>query len=83
MNRLSNLQLLEGSRNTSKGARLPAEWLREWYSEEQRLQHCHLHDLGDVPTEIKGFLDFYEMRRSHILEKLRYTLASDSADNLD
>ena len=83
VNRLANLQLLEGSKNTSKGAKPPAEWLRKQYSEKERLQHCHLHDLGDVPTEIKDFLEFYEKRRSRILEKLRHTLASDSTKNPD
>lgn len=83
MNRLANLQLLEGIANISKGAKLPSEWLREEYSEEDRLRHCRLHDLGDVPTEIKGFLDFYEMRRNRILDELRHTLASDSTENPD
>ena len=78
VNRLANLQLLEGSTNSSKGAKLPAEWLRARYSEEERRNHCHLHDLGDVPTEIKNFLDFYEMRRARILAKLRRLLVSDS-----
>ena len=75
VNRLANLQLLEGSTNTSKGAMLPVDWLSAQYSEEERRNHCHLHDLGDVPTEIEGFLDFYETRRSRILEKLRHLLA--------
>ena len=83
VNRLANLQLLEGSTNTSKGAKPPADWLRAQYSEEERRHHCHLHDLGDVPTEIEGFPDFYETRRSRILEKLRHLLASDSTKNLD
>ena len=78
MNLLANLQLLEGSANTSKSAKLPADWLRTHYSEEERQQHCHLHDLGDVPTEITGFPDFYEVRRACILEKLRRLLVSDS-----
>ena len=77
-NRLANLQLLEGSANTSKGAKLPADWLRAQYSEEERRHHCQLHDLGDVPTEVKSFLDFYETRRTRILEKLRRLLVSDS-----
>lgn len=83
VNRLANLQLLEGSRNTSKGSNPPAKWLRKQYSESERLQHCHLHDLGDVPNEIKGFMDFYEKRRNRILEKLRHTLASDNTENPD
>ena len=83
VNRLANLQLLEGSTNTSKGAKPPADWLRAQYSEEERRHHCHLHDLGDVPTEIEEFPDFYETRRSRILEKLRHLLASDSTKNPD
>ena len=78
VNRLANLQLLEGSTNTTKGAKLPADWLRAQYSEEEGRHHCHLHDLGEVPTEVKDFLDFYEMRRNRILEKLRRLLVSDS-----
>ena len=83
VNRLANLQLLEGSTNTSKGAKPPADWLRAQYSEEERRHHCHLHDLGDVPTDIEGFLDFYETRRKRILEKLRHLLASNSTNSSD
>ena len=83
VNRLANLQLLEGSTNTSKGAKLPADWLRAQYSEEESRHHCRLHDLGEVPTEIEGFLDFYETRRSRILKKLSHLLASDSTENPD
>ncbi len=78
VNRLANLQLLEGSANTTKGAKLPAEWLRAQYSEEERRNHRHLHDLDDVPTDVKCFVDFYETRRTRILKKLRRLLVSDS-----
>ena len=81
VNRLGNLQLLEGSTNTSKGAKLPADWLHAQYSEDERRHHCHLHDLGDVPIDIVGFLDFYETRRTRIVGKLRHLLASDATDN--
>ncbi|MDE0230813.1 MAG: DUF262 domain-containing protein [bacterium] len=81
VNRLANLQLLEGSTNSAKGAKLPSDWLRAQYSKEERLHHCHLHDLGDVPTAMKGFLGFYEGRRHRILEKLRHKLASDGTEN--
>ena len=83
MNRLANLQLLEGAANSSKGAKLPSEWLTAEYSNDERLNHCHLHDLGDVPTDIKGFLSFYDTRRHHILEKLHHKLASNSTENPD
>ena len=82
-NRLANLQLLEGSTNTSKGAKPPADWLRANYPEDERRHYCHLHDLGEVPTNIEGFLDFYETRRRRILERLRHLLAFDSTDSPD
>ncbi len=78
VNRVGNLQILEGSTNTSKGAKLPSDWLTEQYSEEQRLNLCRLHDLGDIPTELESFLHFYETRRGRILDKLRRRLTSDS-----
>ena len=84
INRLANLQLLEGSTNTSKGAKPPADWLLAQYSEEERRRnHCDLHDLGDVPTELTGFLDFYETRRTRILKKLRHRLVSASTEKPD
>ena len=78
LNRLANLQLLEVSEHAPKGAKLPAEWLSVEYSLEERRHHCDLHDLGDVPSDITGFLDFYEARRARILEKLRAKLVSAS-----
>ena len=78
LNRLSNLQLLEVSTHAPKGTKLPADWLRAQYSEEGMRHHCQLHDLGDVPPDITGFLDFYAARRARILEKLRHLLVSDS-----
>ena len=80
VNRLANLQLLEGSTNTSKSAKLPADWLREHYSEDKRLRHCDMHDLGDVPNDIVGFLEFYEARRIRIVGKLHRLLASDATE---
>jgi len=81
VNRLANLQLLEGSTNTSKGAQLPADWLSTRYSESEARQHRQLHDLGCVPNDIVGFLDFYEARRTRIVERLRDLLASDATGN--
>lgn len=74
VNRVANLQLLEGSTNNSKKAKLPAEWLRDRYTAAERDNLCRLHDLGDVPDRITDFLDFYEVRRDRILEKLRRRL---------
>ncbi len=84
VNRLANLQLLEGSTNTSKGAKPPADWLRAKFpSDSERRNYCQLHDLGEVPADIEGFLDFYETRRQRILERLRHLLASNHMDSPD
>ena len=74
--RVANLQILEGSTNTSKGAKLPADWLIEQYSEDERRNLCRLHDLGDIPTELKSFWHFYETRRGRIMNKLRRRLTA-------
>ena len=68
---------LAASKHAPKGTKLPADWLRR-LSVEERRNHCHLPDLGDVPTEITGFLASYETRRSRILGKLCRLLVSDS-----
>ena len=77
-NRLANLQLLEGSVNIAKRDKLPADWLHTQYSDDERQNHCSLHDLGDVPPQVTSFLNFYETRRARILEKLHKQLKSDS-----
>lgn len=78
VNRLANLQLLEGKRNMEKGGMAPADWLGKM-EEKKRRQHCLLHDLGDVPADVRSFADFYQARRTRILEKLRGLLGRDSA----
>ena len=74
-NRLPNLQLLEGSENSAKGATMPLDWLRGSRTPEQVQNHCERHDLGRVPDRIDGFLQFYEERRARIIAKLRTRLA--------
>ena len=77
VNRLANLQLLTDSKNRSKGDKLPADWLHSQFSEEERRVHCNLHDLGVVPEKVTDFVDFYERRRTRILEKLHGRLVED------
>ena len=77
VNRVANLQILEGSANSVKGAKLPADWLIEQYPDEDKRRNlCRLHDLGDIPTELKSFSRFYETRRGRILDKLRRRLTA-------
>jgi hypothetical protein len=81
VNRLPNLQLLEGPINTSKSAKPPMSWLREYLSDESaRDSYRARHDLGDVPEALVGFEDFYEARKERIVGRLRQMLGVSSID---
>ena len=70
--RLANLQLLDRAVNNEKRATLPADWLDAHCPDGQsRENYCDRHLLGDVPTEIKNFADYYDTRR----QKLRNRIA--------
>lgn len=75
MNSLPNLQLLEGPVNTQKADRLPAEWARLQYPDEQaRNMYLSSHDMHDLPGDMTGFLSFYEARRDRMAARLRELL---------
>lgn len=79
-NLLPNLQLLEGSANTAKQDKLPADWLEQKFaSVPARANYCELHDLGDVPEEMAEFPKFFDARRERMAGRLRGVLAVDSA----
>lgn len=74
-NRIGNLQLLEGSANVSKQDQAPAEWLSATRPDEaRRTEYRRLHDLPEVPDSLSGFDQFYEARRTLILQRLRALL---------
>ena len=73
--RLANLQLLEGPKNTEKSAKLPAEWLSEGFLDtSSRLNYKNLHLLGDVPESITQFGVFYKARREGLRGRIRELL---------
>ena len=68
---LANLQLLPGSENIGKSDRLPLAWAREKYPDAQALQgYLDQNDMGDLPEDLSGFLDFYESRRERLRARL-------------
>ncbi len=70
-NRVGNLQLLDGAVNLEKQARLPAEWIETHYSDEEKRRHYRdLYLLGDIPTDLMGFLKFYEARRERLQDRV-------------
>jgi hypothetical protein len=68
---LANLQLLPGGENIGKSERLPLEWVREKYADPQALRgYLEQNDMVDLPEDLSGFLDFYELRRDRLRERL-------------
>ena len=70
-NRIANLQLLDGNTNPQKQAAMPADWMREHFADDQARQHYRtIYDLGEVPEQITGFMEFYEARRERLQERI-------------
>ena len=76
MDGLPNLQLLEGSKNTEKQATLPSDWLNGHTGGdfEARQAYIDRHDLGTIPTGLKEFKGFYEVRLQRLEKRIRGTL---------
>ena len=69
--RLANLQLLDRSVNNEKRATLPADWLDVHCPDSlSRQTYCDRHLLGEVPSEIKGFTEFFDARRERLRERI-------------
>jgi len=70
-NRIGNLQLLDGDLNREKRAQLPAEWIGKQYPDPiQRRHYCDQYLLGDVPSDIHGFSEFYQIRRERLQHRI-------------
>ncbi len=78
VNRLPNLQLLTGEVNESKRDRLPHEWIADTFDSDQASDFVTRYHLGEIPTEITGFNEFYEARRDLLHHKLRGLLGKNS-----
>lgn len=75
---LPNLQLLTPAENISKGARGPATWLNDAFSDEvSRGAIIALHELGDVSDDITDFPSFFAHRRMTLASRLKMVLVVD------
>ena len=75
INRLGNLQLLNGNVNASKGTMMPARWLDQAFdSEKSQSEYIRNHDLDGAPYDLHEFNRFYESRRQSMLVRLRKIL---------
>ena len=84
VDRLPNLQLLEGAENVAKRAKLPSLWLAEKYQDGAiRSNYCALHDLGTIPESLADFDQFYAARRERLAARLRRLLVvtAESVEN--
>ena len=73
--RIANLQLLEGTQNQEKSAKMPAEWLRSHFTSDDTLNGWKERNFtDDVPNDMSGFLDFYEARRKKMKARLAQVL---------
>lgn len=71
VNRIANLQLLEGTPNQEKSAKLPADWLKKHCpTEDARRAWAERNYVDELPEKITGFLEFYERRRARLKTKL-------------
>lgn len=62
-NSMANLQLLEGQLNKEKNGSLPSVWLKSHLdSKVAQENYCQIHELGSIPEDISGFLEFSKSR---------------------
>ena len=77
VDRLANLQLLEGAENVDKRAALPSEWVQRAYPDPAtRSGYLARNDLADLPP-LSDFLSFYDQRRARMRERLLHLLGVD------
>ena len=70
--RIANLQLLGGTLNREKSAKMPTEWLQDHFKNDAARQKWKCENfIDDIPSSIESFLDFYDARR----EKIKMHLA--------
>jgi Protein of unknown function DUF262 len=82
VNRLPNLQLLEGPINVAKLAELPLAWANASFSREaERGAYLAFHDLDGLPADILGFGDFFDRRKSLMRDRLSALLLVPDTSN--
>lgn len=80
VNRLPNLQLLEGPVNVAKQAELPLAWATTNYPRDvERAAYLAFHDLDQLPNDVHGFIDFYDRRRNLMRDRLSALLETPEA----
>jgi hypothetical protein len=79
MDRLPNLQLLDGSVNIAKQDQLPLAWAQAAHADEaQRGLYLAGHDLEGLPEDLDRFDEFYDRRRQRMMSQLRVLLGASN-----
>ncbi len=80
VDRVPNLQLLEGIPNQEKSDGMPADWVAKAFpTSEARSAWFARNYVDAIPAEMGGFLEFYQARRSRMKDRLAVIL--DSKDS--
>ncbi|MBL8622238.1 MAG: DUF262 domain-containing protein [Myxococcales bacterium] len=75
VDRLANLQLLDGPLNQAKSDLMPAEWVASQFPKASASEaYLERHDLGQLPTEMTRFPDFFAARRRLMRDRLKALL---------
>ncbi len=70
VNRIGNLQLIDGMINNEKRAKMPAVWMREHFSDSDYRNYQEQYLLDLLPEDLKDFLHFYNARREHLRNRI-------------
>ena len=77
MDRLANLQLLDGPLNQAKSDLMPSEWVASQFpTAAASTAYLERHDLGQLPAEMTRFLDFFGARRRLMRDRLKALLGA-------
>lgn len=81
VNRIGNLQLMNGVVNIDKRAKLPATWMQEHFlnDDTERTNFLSQYLLEGLPESLQGFLDFYDTRRSALRGRIKELLSPDNS----
>jgi len=75
LNRMANLQLLEGAFNISKSDKAPLDWVKQHFTDKaERENYMTNHMFSDLPGDIRHFPAFFQARRARLSDRLKALL---------
>ena len=77
---MPNLQLIDGLVNVEKQDLMPGDWIAgpHFQTDSTRQHYMDENDLAGLPSNLLGFLTFYEQRRTRMEHRLRQLLSAPS-----